>query len=92
MDGPAGESLTQETIDEAVACRLATARVHQEFAADELFEQRSLRGARAVADEHGRRRRFATCVDRRRNDCRKRWRDVEVRVKAHVVLLTSLAA
>lgn len=33
MDGPAGESLTQETIDEAVACRLAVARVHQEFLA-----------------------------------------------------------
>jgi len=33
MDGPAGESLTQETIDEAVACRLAVARVQQEFLA-----------------------------------------------------------
>jgi arginine decarboxylase len=33
MDGPAGESLTQETIDEAVACRLAVARVRQEFLA-----------------------------------------------------------
>jgi arginine decarboxylase len=33
MDGPAGESLTQETIDEAVACRLAVARIHQEFLA-----------------------------------------------------------
>ncbi|HSC67668.1 MAG TPA: Orn/Lys/Arg decarboxylase N-terminal domain-containing protein, partial [Cellvibrio sp.] len=33
MDGPAGEALTQETIDEAVACRLAVARVHQEFLA-----------------------------------------------------------
>jgi arginine decarboxylase len=33
MDGPGGHALTQETIDEAVACRLATARVHQEFAA-----------------------------------------------------------
>ncbi|HZF31238.1 MAG TPA: Orn/Lys/Arg decarboxylase N-terminal domain-containing protein [Gammaproteobacteria bacterium] len=31
MDGPAGQSLTQETIDEAVACRLAVARVRQEF-------------------------------------------------------------
>ncbi len=33
MDGPAGESLTQETIDEAVACRLAVARIRQEFLA-----------------------------------------------------------
>lgn len=33
MDGPAGEALTQETIDEAVACRLAVARTYQEFAA-----------------------------------------------------------
>ena len=31
MDGPAGQSLTQETIDEAVACRLAVARGRQEF-------------------------------------------------------------
>ena len=33
MDGPAGQVLTQETIDEAVACRLAVARVRQEFLA-----------------------------------------------------------
>ncbi len=33
MDGPAGQSLTQETIDEAVACRLAVARICQEFLA-----------------------------------------------------------
>jgi arginine decarboxylase len=33
MDGPAGQSLTQETIDEAVACRLALARAHREFKA-----------------------------------------------------------
>jgi len=33
MDGPAGEALTQEAIDEAVACRLAVARVRQEFLA-----------------------------------------------------------
>lgn len=33
MDGPAGESLTQEVIDEAVACRLAVARIRQEFLA-----------------------------------------------------------
>ena len=32
MDGPAGQTLTQDVIDEAVACRLAVARVHQEFA------------------------------------------------------------
>src|SRR6476661_6110454 len=31
MDGPAGQTLTQEGIDEAVACRQATARVYQEF-------------------------------------------------------------
>src|SRR3954466_1384406 len=31
MDGPAGTALTQEVIDEAVACRLAVARVRQEF-------------------------------------------------------------
>jgi arginine decarboxylase len=31
MDGPAGRALTQDTIDEAVACRLAIARVRQEF-------------------------------------------------------------
>ena len=31
MDGPAGRSLTQESIDEAVACRLAVARARQEF-------------------------------------------------------------
>lgn len=33
MDGPGGHVLTQECIDEAVACRLAVARVRQEFAA-----------------------------------------------------------
>lgn len=33
MDGAAGQSLTQETIDEAVACRLALARAHREFRA-----------------------------------------------------------
>jgi arginine decarboxylase len=33
MDGPAGTALTQEVIDEAVACRLAVARVRQEFVA-----------------------------------------------------------
>jgi len=33
MDGPAGLTLTQDVIDEAVACRLAVARVHQEFTA-----------------------------------------------------------
>jgi arginine decarboxylase len=33
MDGPGGQTLTQETIDEAVACRLAVARVRQEFLA-----------------------------------------------------------
>jgi arginine decarboxylase len=33
MDGPAGQSLTQESIDEAVACRLAVARARQEFLA-----------------------------------------------------------
>jgi len=33
MDGPGGRVLTQECIDEAVACRLAVARVRQEFLA-----------------------------------------------------------
>ncbi len=33
MDGPAGKALTQDVIDEAVACRLAVARVRQEFLA-----------------------------------------------------------
>ena len=33
MDGPGGEALTQESIDEAVACRLAVARVREEFRA-----------------------------------------------------------
>ena len=33
MDGPAGQALTQETIDEAVACRLAVARAREEFRA-----------------------------------------------------------
>ena len=33
MDGPGGQVLTQETIDEAVACRLALARGRQEFLA-----------------------------------------------------------
>jgi arginine decarboxylase len=38
MDGPGGKVLTQECIDEAVACRLALARVHREFAAkDDWF-------------------------------------------------------
>src|SRR3954464_3172753 len=32
MDGPAGEALTQEVIEEAVACRLAVARVRHELA------------------------------------------------------------
>ena len=33
MDGPGGQALTQECIDEAVACRLAVARARQEFLA-----------------------------------------------------------
>src|SRR5882672_2952508 len=33
MDGPGGLALTQESIDEAVSCRLAVARARQEFAA-----------------------------------------------------------
>ena len=33
MDGPGGHALTQECIDEAVACRLAVARARQEFLA-----------------------------------------------------------
>jgi arginine decarboxylase len=33
MDGPGGQALTQEAIDEAVACRLAVARIRQEFLA-----------------------------------------------------------
>jgi arginine decarboxylase len=33
MDGPGGKALTQDVIDEAVACRLAVARVRQEFLA-----------------------------------------------------------
>ena len=33
MDGPGGKALTQECIDEAVACRLALARIHRELAA-----------------------------------------------------------
>ena len=33
MDGPAGQTLTQDSIDEAVACRLAVARARQEFKA-----------------------------------------------------------
>jgi arginine decarboxylase len=33
MDGPGGQALTQEVIDEAVACRLAVARVREEFRA-----------------------------------------------------------
>jgi arginine decarboxylase len=38
MDGPAGHALTQEVIHEAVNCRLAVARVREEFAAkDDWF-------------------------------------------------------
>lgn len=33
MDGPGGRTLTQESIDEAVSCRLAVARIRQEFTA-----------------------------------------------------------
>ena len=33
MDGPAGQALTQDVIEEAVACRQAVARVRQEFLA-----------------------------------------------------------
>lgn len=33
MDGPGGEMLTQEVIDEAVECRLTVARIRQEFKA-----------------------------------------------------------
>jgi len=33
MDGPGGKALTQDVIDEAVACRLAIARIRQEFLA-----------------------------------------------------------
>jgi len=33
MDGPGGQALTQDVIDEAVACRLAVARIRREFAA-----------------------------------------------------------
>jgi arginine decarboxylase len=32
MDGPAGQSLIQDVIDEAIACRQAMARAHREFA------------------------------------------------------------
>jgi arginine decarboxylase len=35
MDGPGGKVLTQECIDEAIACRLALARLRREFAAKE---------------------------------------------------------
>ena len=35
MDGPAGQAITQEVIDEAIACRLAVARVQREFAGQE---------------------------------------------------------
>ena len=35
MDGPAGKALTQECIDEAVACRLALARLSREFSGKE---------------------------------------------------------
>jgi arginine decarboxylase len=31
MDGPGGRTLTQDVIDEAVACRLAVARIRQQF-------------------------------------------------------------
>jgi arginine decarboxylase len=31
MDGPGGQALTQDVIEEAVACRLAVARIRQEF-------------------------------------------------------------
>jgi arginine decarboxylase len=34
MDGVSGRALTQDVIDEAVACRQATARVHRELAAN----------------------------------------------------------
>ena len=34
MDGPAGQALTQDVIDEAVACRQAMARLHRELAKD----------------------------------------------------------
>jgi arginine decarboxylase len=33
MDGPSGHALTQDVIQEAVACRQATARAHREFVA-----------------------------------------------------------
>jgi len=33
MDGPAGQTMTQEVIDEAVACRQAVARIREEFRA-----------------------------------------------------------
>ncbi len=33
MDGPGGQTLTQDVIDEAVACRLAVARIRQELKA-----------------------------------------------------------
>jgi len=33
MDGPAGEALTQDVIDEAIACRLTVARTRQQFLA-----------------------------------------------------------
>ena len=33
MDGPGGQALTQDVIEEAVACRLAVARIRQEFLA-----------------------------------------------------------
>jgi arginine decarboxylase len=33
MDGPGGQVLTQDVIDEAVACRLAVARIHHELKA-----------------------------------------------------------
>jgi arginine decarboxylase len=57
MDGPGGQALTQETIDEAVACRLALARLRREFAASKEWFFAPW-NAEQITDRKGKRVRF----------------------------------
>ena len=71
MDGPAGQALTQETIDEAVACRLALARARSEFKAKKRMVLRALERRRSARSEQRQAHRRSS---KRRRKCSPRIR------------------
>ncbi len=71
MDGPAGQALTQETIDEAVACRLAVARVAAGIPREEGLV---LRAVERRGSARTRRRPSASRSTRRPRSCSRRIR------------------